>query len=287
MSGNISATRTQTCIEDVEKQQLQASKEDGTTGSTQITHLKCLFGLPEDQLRLFPGAASYCYYLETCFQPLLNDEYTCMWSAIGKQRPESVRQCWPLFDAVCSTIRKLKDESNSIEDVWNRLCPLTHKGKATDPAKEGARNPGFVAVFSALCWATMTLEPKIHSIDFKGSPSLMVCQQPLEDGLRMESVRRPIPAVFRQFHRAMLSTRWRAPIGDSKANRPTVLEVACLNYASLHRIGKIRLEWVNDLTSHLDFDANKRQLSVFRFPSFCALSTLAESLAPSVPVFEG
>jgi hypothetical protein len=287
MFGNTNATRTRTCIEDVEKEQLHASQEDGNTESTQITHLQCLFGLPEDRLRLFPGATSYCCYLETCFQPLLTDEYAHIWSAIGKQRPESVRQCWPLFDAVCSTIRKLKDESSSIEDVWNRLCPLTSEGKATDPAKGGVRDPGFVAVFSALCWATMTLEPKIRLIDFKGSPSLMVCRQPLEDGLRMESVRRPIPAVFRQFHRAMLSTRWRAPIGERKENKPTVLEVACLNYASLHMIGKIRLEWVNDLTSHLDFDANKRQLFVFRFPSFCALSTLAESLAPSVPVFEG
>lgn len=287
MSRNTSATRTQTCIDDVEMQQLYTLRGNGNTESTRITHLQSLFGVPENQLRLFPGITSYCCYLETCFQPLLSDEYASIWSAVGKHRPESVGQCWPLFDAVCSTIRELKDESSSIENIWNLLHPVTSKSKGTGPAKREEQDPGSVVVFSALCWATMTLEPKLRVTDFKGSPSLMVCRQPLEDGLRMEAVKRPIPAVFRQFHRAMLSTRWRSPIGESKENRPVVLEAACLNYASLHRIGKIRLEWVNDLTSHLDFDANKRQLSIFRFPSFCALSTLSETQAPSVPVLIG
>jgi hypothetical protein len=106
------------------------------------------------------------------------------------------------------------------------------------------------------------------------------------DSQRVESSSpRPIQAVFRQFHRAMSTSRWRSPIGEDNPTVPVALEVSCLNYASLKDIAKIDLVWVSTLTSHLDFDATKRQLCLFRFPTFCALNAMSDR--SPVPVLEG
>ncbi len=271
--------------DDVEMQQSPKHQQNGGIPSYHMASLHCLFGLPEEQLRNWPGAIAYCRYLEGCFQPLLTQEYAVVWTTIGKHRPKMVAECWPWFNAVSFAVRKLKDENSSIEDVWDCLGPPPSGTNITMPDTP-EETAGLIAVFSVLCWGTMTLQPRLSWTDFKGSPSLMLHQQQLDQpGLKMDFVRRPIPAIFRQFQRTMPRTRWRHPISESKDDGSTVLHVNSLNYKSLRVIGKIHLVWVNNLTSHLDFDATNRRLSIFKFPSFCALRTLADGQAP--PVFEG
>lgn len=47
-----------------------------------------------------------------------------------------------------------------------------------------------------------------------------------------------------------------------------------VNFFSLHTVGRVRIKWVEDLTSHLAFDQQSRTLSVFCFPTFCVSSIL-------------
>ncbi|OTA54815.1 hypothetical protein K449DRAFT_308912, partial [Hypoxylon sp. EC38] len=225
---------------------------------------------------------SYCRFLETCFQPLLTADYDTVWNFIGiNQRPRSVIECWPLFNTVCTTIRTM-DDGSSIEDVCTQLRSPTYGGDRLDVH---AQHLCFIAVFAVLCWATMTLQPKLQ---FQGSPSFMVHLQAFnQDSLRIEWAKRPIPALFRHFYRSMPTSRWQHPIGEGKTDRSVTLEVSCLNYESLNEMAKISLVWVDNLTSHLAFDAMRRRLSVFRFPSFCALSTAADDEARSIPILEG
>jgi hypothetical protein len=265
--------------------EMQQSHHTGGTESCYVASLHCLFGLPKEQLRGWEGAKAYCQYLETCFQPLLSKEYAFVWRTIDKQRPQTAAECWPWFNAVSSTIRQLKDENSSIEDVWDHLRSNV-SGSTTAFPNTQEQTACLIAVFSVICWGTMTFQPRLWWTGFKGSPSLLVHQQQLDHpGLKMDFVRRPIPALFRHFQRTMATTRWRHPISESKTHASTVLHVSSLNYKSLNMIGKIHLVWVNNLTSHLDFDATNRRLSIFKFPSFCALSTLANPQAP--PVFVG
>lgn len=138
-----------------------------------------------------------------------------------------------------------------------------------------------IAVISVLCWGTMNLQPRLSFADFKGSPSLMVKQRQSDrSGFNMELVRRPITALFRHFQRSMSTSRWRQPISGNKVDDSTALYVSSLNYASLKMI---HLVWVDNLSGQLDFDSTNRSLSVFKFPSFCALSTLEDSNIP--PIF--
>ncbi|KAF2259243.1 hypothetical protein CC78DRAFT_475942 [Lojkania enalia] len=277
----------QTLARDVELQHLDKKKAGLIHADSHKASLLCLFGLSESQLRSVPGTMSYYRYIEACFQPLLADEYASVWSALGVQKPLSSTHCWTLFDKVCSTLRNLKDESSSIEDVWLHSCPQPGGNRMARRSPQTG-DACYIAVFSVLCWATMTFRPQLDWDKFKDSPSLMLHQEPFDQkGLKMDYVRRPIPAIFRQFHRTMSTTRWRYPIREGTTDHSVSLEIASLNYASLNMIGKIELVWVDDLTSHLEFDVTKRRLSIFRFPSFCAMSAMAEEIDQAVPIFKG
>ena len=199
---------------------------------------------------------------------------------------------------MCSAI-KTGDKKSSIDDIWGQLCsPNDDAPSLASPRPIGEDNSAaHIALFAVLCWSTMTLTPRLSWADFQPGPSLMVVQhQPQRpaqsrrgsdqlQGLKMDIVRRPVPAVFRKFQRIMRTSRWRRPIGSGShdGEASTVLHVSTLNYESLKTIGKVRLKWVTDLSSHLDFNAQDRTLSLFRFPTVCALNTLKEGREP---VFE-
>lgn len=53
-----------------------------------------------------------------------------------------------------------------------------------------------------------------------------------------------------------------------------VLYESNLNYFSLFTIGRVKLKWVDTITAHLAFDRITRTLSVFCFPSFCAVRAM-------------
>ncbi len=236
-------------------------------------YLRILFGLPEEQLREYPGTVAYCRYLETCFEPLLSEQYASMWSGIGKPIPQVAGECWGFVHAVCAFVPSMTNES-SIEEVCSTFI---HAEGSRDTARELCS----VAVFSVFCWATMALQPELHWSGLEGSPgrpSLMVQQQSMDPkSVRIESVTRPLPAIFHQFRRAMITSRWRHRIGETGvSDQLAALELSCLNYSCLKAIAKIRLVWVEDMASHLDFDAAERTLSVFRFPTFCVLSILRQ-----------
>ncbi|KAF5000629.1 hypothetical protein FDECE_11166 [Fusarium decemcellulare] len=52
------------------------------------------------------------------------------------------------------------------------------------------------------------------------------------------------------------------------------LHESVLNYNSLQMFGKIRLQWVANKAAHLEFDPASRRLSLFRFPTVCALKAM-------------
>lgn len=270
------------------------------------TDLACLFGVTSDEVAPWVGAAAYCQFLEDHeFQPLLSDEYAFIWTAIGVPRPTVLADCWPWFRMVCSTLHLLPDTA-SIEDICDGVrYHASVDANATHHPTDTEKQACLIATFSVLCWGSMTLRPILHWKTVAATPRLLVRQhlQSQKDhhqqGLRIEIVRRPVHAVFRNFRKVMSTSRWRQPIGGSASGESlkcphcatasswggsTVLYKSTLNYDSLKTIGKIRLTWVDELSNHLDFDSQNRCLSVFRFPSFCALGALEKSRGP---IFDG
>ncbi|KAI1313743.1 hypothetical protein F5Y03DRAFT_390044 [Xylaria venustula] len=178
---------------------------------------------------------------------------------------------------------KLKDDSNSesadVEDVWKSLKSPDDADVAVGVGGEGlamlggAPNECLLAVFAVLCWGSMLLQPRLPRDVIAAAPSLKIQQLPADhQGLKMDFVHRPVPAIFRNFQKALARRRFG---GSHMINESTALFVSTINYHSLRTIGKVRLQWVENLSSHLEFNPRTRTLSVFRFPSFCALAIIA------------
>jgi hypothetical protein len=244
------------------------------------TALTCLFGLPESQLQQWPGILAYGQHLQKCFVPLLHTDYAGVWSELERPSPKTTLDCWPFFEAVVTKLHSLNGRTDSsIYEIWNDVVPRESTSPGANSIIERTPPPACaIALFAVLCWSSMTLQPCLMQSTDADFPSLRV--HGIKLGQKMEFVERPIPKLFRNLQRTMKTKRWQRAIGRDAAGRSTALLVPSLNYASLHTIGKIRLAWVGDLTSHLDFDAAKRQLSIFKFPSFCALTTLSDRNLP-------
>lgn len=58
--------------------------------------------------------------------------------------------------------------------------------------------------------------------------------------------------------------------------RSTTLAASNLFYSNLHRVGKLKIEWVADMINHLALDERNRTLRLFCFPSYCALICLSD-----------
>jgi hypothetical protein len=49
------------------------------------------------------------------------------------------------------------------------------------------------------------------------------------------------------------------------------IELSLVCFHTLHRVASIKIEWVDSLSLHLEFDSYKKVLKIFRFPSPCLI----------------
>ncbi|KAI1737182.1 hypothetical protein F4680DRAFT_468382 [Xylaria scruposa] len=259
---------------DIEAHSMREIRQNPDLEALHIQLLQSLFGLQADQIREWAGIYAYCEYLAICFRPLLTDQYAPIWEAIGKPSPAALPDCWPWFIAVSTAMGEIWNKDTSIEGIWKRLIsqsPLRER-RLSMPEQSAC----FVAVFSVICWATSSFQPKLDEIDSEVSPQFLV-QQTDHPPLPINTfARRPVHRIFQQFRKTMKTTRWRHPVCENEEPY-AILHVSSLEYSTLMEIGKIQVVWVSNISSHLDFDAVNRKLSIFRFPSFCALVILGSS----------
>ena len=69
---------------------------------------------------------------------------------------------------------------------------------------------------------------------------------------------------------------------DSAEDMRKPITASNIYYSNLHGVGKLYIKWVQDAGQHLDLDERNRTLSVFAYPSYCALVCLSdpESTSP-------
>ncbi|KAH8729310.1 hypothetical protein BGZ61DRAFT_446143 [Ilyonectria robusta] len=226
------------------------------------------------QVRELSTTTPWCRYLEDSFQPFLTEQYACIWATIGLPPPRAATHCWGLFSAVSRAVAKLSD-ADSIKDVWKSVGEDAEAAEGGLIMRADAPKECLIAVFAVLCWGTMIVQPKLTWTDTTAAPRLTVHQLPADhQGLKMDLFGRPISALFQNFQTALARQQLTSTPGTGES---TVLLVSTINYHSLRTIGKVSLKWVDNLSCHLSFDARTRTLSVFQFPSFCALAAMANN----------
>jgi hypothetical protein len=58
------------------------------------------------------------------------------------------------------------------------------------------------------------------------------------------------------------------------------IELSLLCFHALNKVANIKIEWVDSLSLHLEFDNKTKVLKVFRLPSLCLLMCCCEKVSP-------
>ena len=143
------------------------------------------------------------------------------------------------------------------------------------------------AIFAVLCWTSATLKPLL---DDQATAVTTYAANPVDvqkflwaenssQKYSSKDLRRPIGKMFcsfRNYTEGGEESNYSVSSGiqSSGSSSDDILYESSLNYFSLYTIGRVKLKWVDTLTSHLAFDHSTRTLSVFRFPSFCMTNVL-------------
>jgi hypothetical protein len=107
--------------------------------------------------------------------------------------------------------------------------------------------------FATLGWTSMFFKPIAGG------------QESVFRGQNSRVIQRPISAMLR----ALNALPVLCGIDTSSLSTEPVLLVSSISYNTLHYVGHINIIWIDDLREHCDFVPSKRQLKLFRWPSFC------------------
>lgn len=134
-------------------------------------------------------------------------------------------------------------------------------------------------VFMAFGWLTMLYDPySMPSVDkLQISEHARLSQQ--ASRLKTEAlhtfeqdfnqVQQPLINLFYGFGEILPPFDSRTP--SRLVNHSEYLILSYLSYCTLTEVAKIKIQWVESLNLHLEFDEGARVLKLFRYPSFCRL----------------
>lgn len=250
-------------------------------GKSASDHVSCgepsqfilvLFNIKPAALTKFPGIVAFCDYLEhDAFRPLMGPDFNSIWSLISRISPQHTTDCWHWSLAVLSALHSEQPEY-SVQDLCRRLEHNSGQKLGKDQDKTFI----YVAIFGVLCWSSLLVRPRLT---FTGEvPPNLLCHPPL--GFKSNSVSnnfkssnrytRPMLTTFRSFKQQFWTSQSdeRRYFGTREYDS---LFQGSLNIFVLQYFGKVTVQWVDTVSEHLLFNPANRRLSLFRFPTFCAL----------------
>lgn len=172
---------------------------------------------------------------------------------------------------------------------------------------EDDKNYTLQAIFAILCWTSATLKPILgkrtvdrpqltsdqdisneEATSCLGSITFLAenCSRVYSSIDSPANSRRPTSKMFHSYRLRTGSDDDHEPESSAYLSigvfsqapgyyQEDMLYESSLNYASLFSIGCIRIRLVDTLTAHLAFDSTVRELSVYRYPSFCVAKIIA------------
>ena len=146
-------------------------------------------------------------------------------------------------------------------------------------------------IFMAFGWLTMLYDPEVAPTTQEDQLSLSrqtrVSKRAFNTHIFLtyeqdfRTVQQPLSLLLRVFGNVVplaedMATDFSHLLASPTTNGPNFnseyLILSYLSYSTLSRIAQIKIEWVDSVNLHLDFDEGRRLLKLFRFPSFCRLA---------------
>lgn len=244
----------------------------------------------------------FLYHVESCFKELLDPRFAHVWKLIGQEQPSDAVCVWSWCLCVVDAFASSKDPDPSIEKIYQNMLGAAKRSMSPGGdlrISSVEKKHTLQAIFAVLCWLSATLEPLIGSNVPKISYSPSHPEAPNEEGRLLpesttlfarhcsrtyssSNLRRPTSLLFNMF-RLQPSTTVGLEGGSNETNLQAagnsfedMLYEPNLTYSSLRMFGHVRIKWVDTLTAHLSFNYTTRELSVYRYPSFCVAKILSE-----------
>lgn len=225
--------------------------------------------------------------MESRFGPLLDERFAIIWRIVpgnrGTSSPSSI-DAWGWVLAVLKAFQALetREEDASIE----RACQQLAHGL---PAQEVAHNRKQIlqAIFAVLCWSSALLTPVMEDGD-QGGTALSLSAENSGRVYTAKDLRRPLSKMYHSFRQRLVGSDQESEFDPGQGGVASayniilpggsdeVLYQSSLDYFSLYAIGRVKITWVDNITSHLVFDRPNRNLSVFAYPSFCVANVLGK-----------
>jgi hypothetical protein len=90
----------------------------------------------------------------------------------------------------------------------------------------------------------------------------------------LDNVDQPLRVLLQTFGKIVPTasvSRGLETVGITANPYDPVIELPLICFHTLHRVAGIKIEWVDSLSLHLEFDSYTKVLKIFRFPSFCLI----------------
>jgi hypothetical protein len=90
----------------------------------------------------------------------------------------------------------------------------------------------------------------------------------------LENVDQPLHVLLQYFGKIVPTanvSRGLETVGMTTNPYDPWIDVSLVCFHTLHRVAHIKIEWVDSLSLHLEFDSYTKILKIFRFPSLCLI----------------
>lgn len=213
--------------------------------------------------------AVYSRYLNQQLKPT-RPEFKPLFQLCSLDWPPTREDMYRLLSFIAQSFLTDERKDISIDETVKKV--YDEYGCNFDELGKMQLNDSRKAVFVSISWLTMLVEvplrmaPDLLQITLANKVATIRSQQSVDDA------RLPLARVMQGFGPVLPTSTEVSSMVNSPS--PTVIHAACFSVESLIRIDRIRIVWTDSLGSHLLFDPLSRILSLYRYPSICALNNI-------------
>lgn len=209
-----------------------------------------------------------------------------MWDVMKVNCTTDCSQQWEWCAYVIQTCGSLQNNNPTVGELATEF--LSGHGQESVIYGELEENVQFAivkALLHTLCWLSATIMPVVEKQDLinartSNGPVKALSLTALYNGMKISrpvTLNSTLGQIFHQINQAAVPTPMEeGGMDGARLTRATgdVVHEPCVTNASLRKYAGVRLKWVSTLSEHLSLDRDTTVLSVFQYPSVCAVRIL-------------